>query len=118
MVVKMANATASGNRLNALEIWLGYFLIAVKSILSLQVLCVVLEVIREAATEYAGGIMRRLREHEYNPELMKLYVVGGGSCLIRNFAEYDPSRVTINSDICATAKGYELLAQRNLGGTV
>ena len=77
-----------------------------------------LEVIREAATEYAGGIMRRLREHEYNPELMKLYVVGGGSCLIRNFAEYDPSRVTINSDICATAKGYELLAQRNLGGTV
>ena len=77
-----------------------------------------LEVIREAATEYAAGIMRRLREHEYNPELMKLYVVGGGSCLIRNFSEYDPSRVTINSDICATAKGYELLAQRNLGGTV
>ena len=77
-----------------------------------------LEVIREAATEYAAGIMRRLREHEYNPELMKLYVVGGGSCLIRNFTEYDPSRVTINSDICATAKGYELLAQRNLGGAV
>lgn len=75
-----------------------------------------LEIIREAATEYAAGIMRRLREHEYNPELMKLYVVGGGSCLIRNFTEYDPSRVTINSDICATAKGYELLAQRNLGG--
>ena len=49
---------------------------------------------------------------------MKLYVVGGGSCLIRNFAELDPARVTINSDICATAKGYELLAQRNLGGTV
>ena len=77
-----------------------------------------LEVIREAATEYAAGIMRRLREHEYNPELMKLYVVGGGSCLIRNFTEYDPSRVTINSDICATAQGYELLAQRNLGGAV
>ena len=77
-----------------------------------------LEVIREAATEYAAGIMRRLREHEYNPELMKLYVVGGGSCLIRNFTEYDPSRVAINSDICATAKGYELLAQRNLGGAV
>ena len=77
-----------------------------------------LEVIREAATEYAGGIMRRLREHEYNPELMKLYVVGGGSCLIRNFAELDPARVTINGDICATARGYELLAQRTLGGLV
>ena len=43
---------------------------------------------------------------------------GGGSCLIKNFAELDPARVTINSDICATARGYELLAQRTLGGMV
>lgn len=77
-----------------------------------------LDTIRETAKDYVAGIMRRLREHEYNPELMKLYVVGGGSCLIKNFAEYDPARVTINSDICATAKGYELLAQRNMGGLV
>ena len=75
-----------------------------------------LDTIRETAKAYVAGIMRRLREHEYNPELMKLYVVGGGSCLIKNFAEYDPARVTISSDICATAKGYELLAQRNMGG--
>ena len=74
-----------------------------------------LDAIREVATDYAAGIMRRLREHEYNPELMKLYVVGGGGCLIKNFIDYDPSRVTINSDICATAKGYERLAQRGLG---
>ncbi len=77
-----------------------------------------LDTIRETAKGYVAGIMRRLREHEYNPELMKLYVVGGGSCLIRNFAELDPARVTINGDICATAKGYELLAQRTLGGLV
>lgn len=75
-----------------------------------------LDTIRESASEYVTGIMRRLREHEYNPELMKLYVVGGGSCLIKNFAGYDPARVTINGDICATAKGYELLAQRSMGG--
>ena len=74
-----------------------------------------LDVIREVAKAYAAGIMRRLREHEYNPELMKLYVVGGGGCLIQNFTEYDPARVTINGDICATAKGYELLASGNLG---
>ena len=74
--------------------------------------------IRETAKDYVAGIMRRLREHEYNPELMKLYVIGGGSCLIRNFAELDPARVTINGDICATARGYELLAQRTLGGLV
>ena len=77
-----------------------------------------LDTIRETAKDYVTGIMRRLREHEYNPELVKLYVVGGGSCLIRNFAELDPARVTINSDLCATAKGYELLAQRTLGGMV
>ena len=75
-----------------------------------------LDAIRESASEYVAGIMRRLREHEYNPELMKLYVAGGGSCLIKNFAEYDPARVTINGDICATAKGYELMAQKTLGG--
>ncbi len=66
--------------------------------------------IQEIARQYVAGIMRRLREHEYNPELMKLYIVGGGGCLIRHFGEYDPSRVTIHDDICATAKGYEFLA--------
>ena len=74
-----------------------------------------LELIRQTAAEYVAGIMRRLREHEYNPELMKLYVLGGGSCLIRNFTDFDPGRVTINDDICATAKGYELLASGSLG---
>ena len=73
------------------------------------------DAIRESASEYVSGIMRRLREHEYNPDLMKLYVVGGGSCLIKNFAAFDPARVTINGDICATAKGYELLAAGALG---
>ena len=77
-----------------------------------------LDTIRDVAKEYAAGIMRRLREHEYNPELMRLYVVGGGGCLIRNFADYDPERVTINDDICATAKGYERLAQWKLEGQV
>jgi plasmid segregation protein ParM len=42
---------------------------------------------------------------------MRLYVLGGGSCLIRNFGIYETDRVTINDDICATAKGYEYLAE-------
>ena len=45
---------------------------------------------------------------------MRLYVVGGGGCLIRNFGTYDESRVTILADICATAKGYEYLALMSL----
>ena len=51
-----------------------------------------------------------LRRYEYNPDLMRLYIVGGGGCLIRNFGRYEESRVTIIDDICATAKGYEALA--------
>lgn len=73
-----------------------------------------LDAIRESAADYAAGIMRRLRDHEYDAELMKLYVMGGGSCLIKNFAEYDEVRVTVNDDICATAKGYERLAENAL----
>ena len=80
-----------------------------------------LKTITDTATEYVAGIFQRLREHEYNPELMRLYVLGGGSCLIRNFGKYDEKRVTINDDICATAKGYEYLSYINLlkdGGSV
>ena len=73
-----------------------------------------LSAIQECAREYAGGIMKRLREHEYNTDLMRLYVMGGGSCLIRHFVECDPARVTINGDINATAKGYERLAEAAL----
>ena len=80
-----------------------------------------LTAIRNTAAEYVKGIFRRLREHEYDEELMRLYIVGGGSCMIRNFADVNKDRIITNSDICATAKGYELLAERKLrrnGGTI
>ena len=79
-----------------------------------------LTAICDTAVEYADGIFRRLREHEYDPELMRLYVVGGGSCILKNFGSYDKDRVIINDDICATAKGYELLAgqKRNRKGGI
>ena len=76
----------------------------------------VLTVIHDTARQYVGEIMRRLREHGYDPELMRLYVMGGGSCLVKNFGKCDSDRVTINEDICATAKGYELMAARKLTG--
>ena len=76
----------------------------------------VLSVIRDTARHYVGEIMRRLREHGYDPELMRLYIMGGGSCLVKNFGEYNSERVTINGDVCATAKGYELMAVHSLAG--
>ena len=80
-----------------------------------------LETVIKTAKTYTNGIFQRLREHEYDPKLMKLYVVGGGGCLIRNFGEHDRNRVVINEDICATAKGYEYMAMVTLnrkGGKV
>lgn len=69
---------------------------------------------REEAEEYVKGIFSKLIEYDYNPDLMKLHVVGGGGCLIKNFGIYDHSRVEIITDICATAKGYEIVAYNSM----
>ena len=72
-----------------------------------------LAVIRKAASDYTKEIFHKLREREYNSELMRLYVVGGG-CMIQYFGDYDKDRVTIVRDICATAKGYEAMTVRKI----
>ena len=73
-----------------------------------------LDCIASVARAYVGNIFATLRKYEYNPGVMRLYVVGGGGCLVKNFGEYDEDRVTILDDICATAKGYEYLACTSL----
>ena len=73
-----------------------------------------LECIKRTATEYVSNIFATLRRYEYSPDLMRLYVVGGGGCLLKYFGNYDKERVTIIDDICATAKGYEFLAYHAL----
>jgi len=60
------------------------------------------------------GIFAVLRKYEYDPDLMRLVIAGGGGCLVKNFGQYDESRVTILDDICAAAKGYEFLAYSSL----
>ena len=74
----------------------------------------VVSIIRDTATDYVAGIMRSLREHEYNPMLMKLWFMGGGACLIRNFGSLDPDWIIILDDSKATAKGYQRLAAKAL----
>lgn len=71
-------------------------------------------VIQETAKQYVAEIFRRLREHEYDPNLMRLWVIGGGGCLVKNFGEYDAEQVTFIEDLRANAKGYERLARRAL----
>ncbi len=73
-----------------------------------------LKIIRAVASEYLADIFRRLREHGYDENTMKLYVTGGGGCLVKNFRKVSPNRVSFVEDICAAAKGYEYLAEHQL----
>lgn len=69
-----------------------------------------LNCIIDVVKNYCGKIFETLRKYEYNPEIMRLYITGGGGRIIKNFGKYDEKRVTIIYDICAAAKGYEQLA--------
>ncbi|MBQ9347353.1 MAG: plasmid segregation actin-type ATPase ParM, partial [Oscillibacter sp.] len=73
-----------------------------------------LDCIVSVARTYVADIFATLRKYEYNPGVMRLYVVGGGGCLVKNFGDYNEDRVTILDDLCATAKGYEYLAYTSL----
>lgn len=73
-----------------------------------------LKTIREVANGYVGKIFDILRRYDYEPALMKLYIVGGGGALVRHFGSYDRNRVIINDDIRATVKGYEKWAEHQL----
>ena len=70
-----------------------------------------LDIITRIAEKYVADIFRRLREHGYDQNTMKLYVCGGGGCLVKNFYKGNPQRISFIDDICAAAKGYEYLAQ-------
>lgn len=75
-----------------------------------------LKLIRTICKEYTDGIFRRLREHGYDENTMRLIVTGGGGCLVDHFAVISKATLKANrlirqNDICAAAKGYEYLAE-------
>ncbi|MCR5674126.1 MAG: ParM/StbA family protein [Lachnospiraceae bacterium] len=69
---------------------------------------------REAAKVYVDQIFAEMRDHDYNPALMKLYVMGGGARIVETVGEYDAERVTFDHDIRANAKGYEYFCYMKL----
>ena len=60
---------------------------------------------------YVTGLLDALRVHGYDARLMKLFVMGGGGCLVKHFGKYDPGAVIFVDDLHASAKGYEYMAQ-------
>ncbi len=73
-----------------------------------------LAIIRPVIEGYCTDIWGALRKYEYDPDTMRLYIVGGGSKLIENFGTYEKSRVTIIPDVRATVRGYEYLAAKQI----
>ena len=63
------------------------------------------------AERYTENILKRLIDYGYKENLVHLYVIGGGGCLLRNYSNIaSKGNVTFIEDICANAKGYEYLA--------
>ena len=72
------------------------------------------KLMEEAAKSYVDKIYAELKAHGYNPNLMKLYVMGGGAKIVETVGDYDPDNVTFNHDIRADAKGYEYFCYMKL----
>ena len=66
--------------------------------------------LQDSAIRYADKIMAVLNKYEYNPELMKLYVCGGGVSIMKHFSEVGEQGAVFIDDICTGAKGYERIA--------
>ena len=69
-------------------------------------------VTKRIAESYTEEIMKKLAAHGYKEDLVHLYIIGGGGCLLRHFSDLtEKGNLTVISDICANAKGYEALAE-------
>lgn len=65
------------------------------------------KLMKQGAAEYTELIMQKLRDHEFNEDLMRVYFMGGGAKLVEQFGKYNSKRTIFNHDIRANAKGYE-----------
>lgn len=70
---------------------------------------------KQVTKEYATEIIRRIKAYGYDESYMKLVIIGGGGCILKNFSDIETrGDVTINDDIHINAKGYEKFAKQIL----
>ena len=65
---------------------------------------------------YCGKVLKLLARYGYNRDFMKLYICGGGARVMKRFcpAVANDERVIMLTNICATARGYELMTLKML----
>jgi len=73
-----------------------------------------LSVIQRELENYAGYVHQLLQRLGYNLKLLPVIYVGGGACIMKNFASFDKAMTACNTDIHANAKGYEKTEERIL----
>lgn len=61
------------------------------------------ELMRICIDEYIREVISVFRKYDYNPDLMKLYVVGGGAVVMKRFSQLTDN-VTYITDVCATQR--------------
>lgn len=75
----------------------------------------VANITKQIATKYAEELIRRVKVVGYEPSYMKLFIIGGGGCILKHFSNLSiQSNVAINDDIHINAKGYEYFAKLKL----
>lgn len=75
------------------------------------------KVVGDVARSYVGEIEKQLKDYGYNKEHVRLFVLGGGGCLLKNFSSImncNCTGIVFIDDICANAKAYEQLAYQKL----
>ncbi|MCR5836381.1 MAG: ParM/StbA family protein [Lachnospiraceae bacterium] len=71
-------------------------------------------VIKKVITDYVNKILKVLLENGINVERDRITFVGGGATIIKRYANINSPNITYKLDICANAKGYELLMKKSI----
>lgn len=78
------------------------------------------QVMELTARDYVNRIMGKIGEHGYDPQMMKLHLMGGGIWLVKRFGDrtvqeaIQDGSILLNTDIHASARGYEAIARNTL----
>lgn len=74
------------------------------------------DTVRSIASSYGKELVKIINDNGFKEGLVKLYIIGGGGCLLKNFTDIGSrDGVVFVGDICANAKGYALLAKKKYG---